>query len=172
MDIGSVFLIAALFVLVGLYVAKPIIDRQSSSVGVTERMISSLLAERDRVLDALQELDFDNQLGKIPEEDYPPRRADLLQRGAETLRQIDAYQKDAKSDEADTLEAAIAARRAALPSDGGSALSEVEPDDMLEAQIAARRRDRREKAGGFCPGCGQPIQQSDRFCAKCGTAQT
>ena len=33
------------------------------------------MAERDRVINSLQELDFDFKLGKIPEEDYPVQRS-------------------------------------------------------------------------------------------------
>jgi predicted amidophosphoribosyltransferase len=42
------------------------------------------------------------------------------------------------------------------------------PDDALEAIIASRRRERSEKAGGFCPKCGRPVQKSDYFCPRCG----
>lgn len=38
----------------------------------------------------------------------------------------------------------------------------------LEARIAARRQARQEKAGGFCPHCGKPVQKSDKFCPRCG----
>jgi predicted amidophosphoribosyltransferase len=34
--------------------------------------------------------------------------------------------------------------------------------------LADRRRVRQEKAVGFCPQCGGPVQKSDRFCPKCG----
>jgi predicted amidophosphoribosyltransferase len=40
----------------------------------------------------------------------------------------------------------------------------------MEALIASRRRERPEKAAGFCPRCGKPVQKLDRFCPKCGTA--
>ena len=49
----------------------------------------ALLAERDRVVNALQELDFDFNLNKIPSEDYPVQRAALLQKGADILKKLD-----------------------------------------------------------------------------------
>jgi rubrerythrin len=187
MDIGSIFLILALLVLVAMFISRPFFERKPVVVaGYTpeqneqEHELSALLAERDRLLNALQELDFDHVLGKIPEEDYPNQRAVLLQRGAEVLRQLDTYQNEPSSDDVEArIEAVIAARRA----DAGRAASpqavreRVEvaaqvaaPDDAIEAMLSNRRRVRHEKAAGFCPQCGGPLQKSDRFCPKCGAA--
>src|SRR3989337_3677596 len=94
MDIGSIFLILALLVLVGLFIGRPLFERKAISVSEEEHELSSLLAERDRLLNALQELDFDYSLGKIPEDDYPAQRALLVQKGADILRQLDTYQPD------------------------------------------------------------------------------
>ncbi len=71
MDIGSLFLILTIVLLVGLYVGKPFMERRSDNVSEKERRLSGLMAERDRILDTLQELDFDHAMGKIPAEDYP-----------------------------------------------------------------------------------------------------
>src|SRR5690349_19145383 len=121
MDLGSLFLIFAVVVLVGLFVSRPFLDqrlrssrRAKTSVDEAEHRRSSLLAERDRILTALQELDFDHALGKIPEEEYPAQRAAYLHQGAEVLRELDTFQPNKASAPAaeDRLEAAIAARRA------------------------------------------------------------
>jgi len=118
--------------------------------------LSSLLAERDRILNAISELDFDNALDKIPAEDYPLRREHLVLRGADVLRQLDEYQGTATSDStSERLETALKS-------------GPVKQDDDLETLIAARRRERQEKSGGFCPQCGGAVVQSDRFCPKCG----
>ena len=184
MDIGSIFLILGLFILVGLFISRPFLERTSVSVSQEEHEYSALLAERDRLLNALQELDFDNALGKVPEDDYPSQRSALLQRGAEVLRQLDTYQKevpegDLSAGMEDRLEAAIAARRAdaarvnaapQLQTVEGIPNSQGAADDDLEALLASRRRDRREKAAGFCSQCGGAVQKSDRFCPKCGNA--
>ena len=174
MDIGSIFLILGLFVLVGLFVARPIVERKAVSVSQEDRQASGLLAERDQILNALQELDFDFTLGKIPEADYPSQRGALLQRGADILRQLDALHPDNNHDEAESrLEAVIAARRLDAASrrvapNGAAGRVVLTPDDDLEAVIASRRREHKEKASGFCPQCGRPVQKSDRFCPKCG----
>ena len=88
MDLGAVFLLLLIFIIVALFVAWPFIKHRRVQVE-SGHEISSLLAECDRVLNAIQELDFDNSLGKIPPEDYPAQRKALLQMGAEILRQLD-----------------------------------------------------------------------------------
>ena len=131
--------------------------------------------ERARVIQALQELDFDYSLGKVPAEDYPVQRNALLLHGAEVLQQLDALQSQSP------------ARQGQGPAGGSSGCpaerfisglcSKSPPTNRtmdLEVLIAARRRARngsapREKSIGFCPQCGKSLQKSDRFCPKCGT---
>jgi rubrerythrin len=169
MDLGSIFLILALLLLTGLFVARPFFDHKGTLVSKEERVHSSLLADRDRILAALQELDFDNSMGKIPEEDYPVQRALLLKRGADVLRQMEEEQgqKHAQRDQS-RLKAAVAGAQPAAAAVGGARSGVRHEDDDLERLIASRRRDRSEKASGFCPQCGGPLQKSDQFCPKCG----
>jgi hypothetical protein len=202
MDIGSIFLILTLVILVALFVGRPFFKTGGTSGGAfgsvhtpsaaftqEEHTLSTLLAEKDRVINSLQELDFDNTLGKIPAEDYPRQREFLLQHGVELLREIDAtsiQQQAAHSKLPDTgslmqdhLEAAITARRMTTPV-SPAVVNEIKSsddpyqEDAMETLIAARKRERRSepghqtKTGGFCPKCGRPVQKSDSFCPKCG----
>ena len=173
MDIGSLFLILALLVLVGFFVSRPFFESKATAVTKEEHDLSALLAEKERTLTALQELESDFALGKIPEEEYPAQRKLLLQHGAEVLERLDALQGQNFSKEAEKhLETAVAARRMTgkETAAGGGNGNGVHPDDPMEALIASRRRNRQGKAAGFCHKCGRPLQQSDRFCPKCGTA--
>ncbi len=170
MDIGAIFLIVALTILVGLFVARPFIEhRRLRVVSAEEKELSSLMAERDRMINALQELDFDYTLGKIPAEDYPSQRAALLQHAADALRRLDEHtpQSSFAEDAESRIEAVIASRRA------DAAVTHEQPaetvsDEDLESMLAARRSERKEKSGGFCPSCGKPVLRSDRFCPSCG----
>ncbi len=173
MDLGSIFLLLALLIVVALFVARPLIDKHALLVTEEEQTISALLAERDRILDALHELDFDYRMGKIPEEDYPAQRTRLLNKGAAVLKKLDALHANGTNGKDAELEAAIAARRRTLARSGDTPQPLPRPgfpDDEIEALIAARRRNRTEKPNGFCPQCGHAVHNADRFCSHCGAA--
>jgi rubrerythrin len=169
MDIGAIFLLLSVVLLTGLFVARPFLEhRRISSVSANDQELSAFLAERDRLITALQELDFDHTLGKIPVQDYPAMRANLLQRASDVLRNLDAHQpQPANAADAESrVEAVIAARRAdaAVEKDEKYVIS----DDDLEEMVASRRASRKEKSAGFCPKCGKPVLRSDRYCPHCG----
>jgi len=169
MDIGAIFLLLSVCLLVGLFVARPFMERQRiSTTSGNDQELSSLLAERDRLIGALQELDFDFTLGKIPAPDYPAMRADLLRHASDVLRQLDTLQPQAAArvDAESRLEAVIAARRADAAVE--NTVKQEVTDEDIEELVAARRTARTEKAAGFCPKCGKPVLRSDRFCPACG----
>lgn len=172
MELTAIFFSLAVLILVGMFLYAPFLEKRARPVTEEEHDLSALMAERDRVINSLQELDFDFKLGKIPDEDYPVQRASLLQKGADILRKIDSLASSspsgrrAEGEEQDTearLEKAIAARRA----DGAAAKPELSDDD-LESMISKRRKGRKARSAGFCPKCGKPVMVSDRFCPSCG----
>jgi len=165
MQIAALLLTLGVIILVGLYLYAPFLEHRSRRVTEEEHELSALLAERDRAINSLQELDFDFNLGKIPEGEYPAQRADLLQKGADILRKIDSFSitADSAQDTESRLESAIAARRA----DGSSQQKELTDDD-IESMIIDRKISHKDKSAGFCPNCGKPIMKSDRFCPSCG----
>src|SRR6266508_28875 len=155
MELTAIFFSLAVLILVGMYLYAPFIERRARRVTEEEHELSALMAERDRVINSLQELDFDFKLGKIPEEDYPMQRTSLLQKGADVLRKIDALAPSSTQvdkytgTQADTetrIERAIAARRA----DGSVTKPEV-TDDHLELVSSSRRRGRKNTSPGLCP---------------------
>jgi hypothetical protein len=174
MELTAIFFSLAVLILVAMYLYAPFMERRAKGVTEEEHELSALMAERDRVINSLQELDFDFKLGKVPEEDYPAQRASLLQKGADILRKIDSLvppsphgrgDGDDGRDTEERLEKAIAARRA----DAALAKAEVEvTDEDLEALISSRRKGRINKSAGFCPRCGKPVMVTDRFCPSCG----
>lgn len=166
MEIGSVFLILAVLIITGMYLYAPFTSRASKIYNNSaEHELSALKAERDRVINSLQELDFDFKLGKVPAEDYPEQRQMLLQKGAEILRQLDEIEKTFSSQDVETrIEKAAAKKRA-------DASSETELDDKeIENMINERRKENKNKSAGFCPKCGKPVLVTDKFCPSCGKA--
>lgn len=190
MDIGSIFLVLTFAVLVVLFIARPFYQTEGVSVKnisttSTEHELSSALAERDRILNTLYELDFDHDLGKIPAGEYQAQRAALLEQGVGALKSIENLQADYPSlDDAPLDEALPADQRGTQTAAGVSAADNVptgrnrhvtlpaavtkDPNDELEALLADRRRARSEPAAGFCPNCGGPLGKSDHFCPRCG----
>src|SRR5919109_2262474 len=166
MELTAIFLSLAILIFVGMYLYSPFLERRARSVTEEEHELSALMAERDRVINSLQELDFDFKLGKIPEEDYPVQRTSLLQKGADILRKIDSLAPNGteadrvtgpQGDVETRIERAIAARRA------DAALAKEEfTDDDLESMISSRRKRRTKKSAGFCPRCGKPVMVTDR----------
>ncbi len=170
MDLGAILLLIALLMGVSLYLAAPLMRNHSQRVHQETQEASSLMAERDRIINALQELDFDFKLGKIPEEDYPVQRAELLQLGTGVLKKLDGLTStlapDGGAGTAESrLEKAAAARQADAPGK-----SERITDDDIESMLSARRKARKTKSAGFCPRCGKPVLTTDLFCPNCGKA--
>jgi zinc-ribbon domain len=182
MDLGAILLLIALLMGVSLYLAAPLMDRRTTHVLQETQEVSSLMAERDRIINALQELDFDFKLGKIPEEDYPVQRAELLHTGADVLKKLDHFTPSLSPAEAlpvkaqkgitaeSRLEQAVAARRADGSKKGALDKSGQITDDEIESMLAARRKTRNTKSAGFCPRCGKSVLVSDLFCPNCGKA--
>jgi hypothetical protein len=145
MDIVSLLIILALALMAGAYIANPLLSQSRIAIEPGDRGISSLQAERDRALTALEELDMDHAMGKIGGEDYQDRRMELLAQGAGALRALDElYAEEAGSSSAEDLDAA------------------------LEAAVARLRATARHPVATNCPRCGEEIKERDVFCARCG----
>jgi len=166
MDISAIFFTLAVLILVGMYLYAPFTQKRARRVVEEDHDLSALMAERDRVLSSLQELDFDFRLGKIPDEDYPTQRANLLQKGADILRKLDGMAPGSTQVDTETcIEKAVAAQRV----DGSKAKPKLTDED-IESMVASRRKGRKGKSAGFCPKCGKPVMTTDRFCPSCGKA--
>ncbi len=173
MEIVVALIGLTMVVIVAVYVAAPFTARSRVIAVSEESLREKLQAERNTVLTALRDLDFDFQTGKLREVDYRATREKYAARGVEILKELDALGDDRKTPAAvaDEIEAAVQARRKAK-----TAPSAPKEDDI---EVAVRAR--RQSASGApqsafrnpqCPKCGRPIDPSDRFCARCGAALT
>jgi hypothetical protein len=156
MELGAVFLLLGVLIIVFLFVAQPFTTHWSVKAQSSQEL-SSLLAERERALNALMELDFDNGIGKIPAEQYSAQRASLILKGTTILRRLDEIQQVQSAPVQEAVRPGIVELHTDMPS-----------DEDLEDLISKRRAIHHQKTAGFCPKCGKPILQSDQFCSTCG----
>lgn len=119
MPIGSLLLLLALLILVALFVARPLLQEDGTDRS-TEDTSAPWIAERERVLDALSELDADWQLGKVPGDAYRQQREQLLAKGSLALAELDKLAKRQARSRA------------------------IDSDEDLETMIAAYKRKKRK----------------------------
>jgi hypothetical protein len=156
MDIGALFLVIGVVIIIALFVSRPFTEHWQTKVE-SSHDVSALLAEREQALNALIELDLDNGIGKIPAEEYTAQRARLVQKGSDILRRLDEARKKMPSSFPDHEIAPVFVQQTAVPS-----------DDELESLIAKRHAMLQQKSAGFCSNCGKPIFQTDQYCPSCG----
>ena len=104
MPLGSILLVSALAFVVLLYLSNPFLS--GNDLGARESAErSSLLAERERLLAAILELENDYEMGKVPEEVFEVQRKTLTSKGADVLQ---ALEKHKGADQDAELESLIA----------------------------------------------------------------
>ena len=164
MEIGAILFSLALVVLVATYVLQPLVGSARGGYSSAGRRLSALQAERDRVLDSIQEIDMDHAMGKVPEKDYRRQRQALALEGAEILRKIDELQLPAVESEAERYTKILTAREMELE----AAIAQLRGKSLEAAPQVRAGQSNRES--GACPECGQAIFHRDRYCANCGAA--
>ncbi len=148
MTFASLIVVLFIFLLVGLLVMRPFLEDATPSVASASGRFNSLVAEKERLYRAIEELDLNLELHKISEEDYDRRRQQLLVNAAAVLEKLDGH-----------------------PSSHGKARNTSRPqagDDDLERLIAERRKALQADRGEFCPKCGAAVSGEDQFCSNCG----
>ena len=155
MEISSIIVGVGLFAVSIVYVILPFRQKRLQSTS-TLGTHTSQKGQREAVLSALRELDFDFKTGKISEEDYTPLRTQLM---AEAAQYIEAEEKDS-----DQLEALIRTRRAAQQ----QSITCEHCDEPI--QTGQRFCSKCGSAISYeqCPSCGKKILADDLFCSSCG----
>ena len=148
-----------LLLLVAYMIARPIF---APDAPVEEAEGSKALAEKQRLLTDIRELDADYATGKLAESDYRELRARTMAEAAvaaQALEEAGRRSEGRRPSETATSEAGKAA---------GDGHADVAGDDPLEREITARKR---AMADHGCPGCGAVSDPRDRFCRGCGAEQ-
>jgi hypothetical protein len=134
--IGFVLLLASL-----AFVSLPFRQKQRASLK-THKATEHHEGQRESVLYALRDLDFDFKTGKVGEEDYTSLRAQLMTEAAKYIEQ--------DKEEEEKLEALIQTRRTAQHMAANC--------DHCGAAVNKE----------LCPSCGKKNQAGDQFCSSCG----
>jgi hypothetical protein len=161
-----IFVIAlGAFLLIGIAavaIAWPLVQERNGmpeyaiggATATVEDPLVELTARRDSVYQALRELRFDHQVGKVSEADYKVFDTQLKGQAVTVLKEIDGLKKAEADPNLDTqIEAEIAALRSNVQAPLGVSAAETGPVAPVN----------------FCPKCGAKVKPGDRFCGKCGT---
>nr|WP_290667242.1 zinc ribbon domain-containing protein [Ardenticatena sp.] len=146
----EVFIVLILIAFLVAWTARPLMRRRFVSDASTPNPqleeLEALLFQREAVLHALRDLQFDRSMGKLSEEDFRQLDARYRAQAAAILKRLDE------------LEQAV----------GGPSTDEDQAlDEWIDQAIAALRQQRAAQAK-TCTRCGAPLSLNARFCAQCG----
>ena len=140
------------------FIAYPLFTGSRDEPPEAPDELDGLIAQRDAAYDAIRDLDFDFQLGKLSQSDYAELREKYKARAATALQQIDALGGNGPGAHIEEEVAQLrAAKRAAPPA-----------DDAIEREVARLRAGKSAPSNLRCSNCGTPYRAGDAFCAKCG----
>jgi hypothetical protein len=175
-------LVAILVVAVIAFIAYPLFTPAGAKNEPGADALDNWIAQRDSAYDAIRDLDFDYQMGKLSQSDYIALRNKYRARAAAALEQIDAAlgRAGAETRIEEEVTRLRERRRAAVAvretrgANGDAAQSAANAPsavntpgatngDAIEQEVARLRAGRAR-----CTNCGTPYRSGDRFCVKCG----
>lgn len=166
MNLGAILIGIAILVVAIPYVMNPLVnERKKQPVKATPLKKDEKGGQKD-ALEAIRDLDFDFQTGKVTQEDYESLRAQLVLEAAEYLQ--------TKQQEDEKIEAMI---RAHLQQVKTTVVCEkcrgvICPQDRFCPACGIPVESRKEPeapAEAHCPNCGKTVHARDLFCTACGT---
>lgn len=127
--------------------------RAMGSIEAPERELEDLLEKKARLYEAITDLDFEKDAGKVSEQDYQTARNDYMAQVAEILTRVDALEgrkPDKKKPRKETSAARCAQCREAIA-----------PGSKFCMHCGAR-------VEAICAGCGEKLPAEAKFCPGCG----
>jgi rubrerythrin len=148
MALSSFLIVLVIFILAGFVIIRPFLVEVDTRGTTLPRKNDSLLAEKERLLSSIEDLDLEYDLKKISSREHTRNRDILLSQAAEVLMKLDKLEKTAP----------VEKRISSAPSG----------EDDLEKMIKARRRELKGEKSSYCSHCGKTVKPDDQFCGQCG----
>jgi len=150
MEFSSLLIVIFIFVLSGVFIMRPFLVNEEAPRKTGSSRIDSLLAEKERLLLAIEDLDLEFELEKISSEEHNRNRDILLAEASEVIKQLDKLQKTGSSK-----------KKTSTP---------PKADDDLERMIIERRQQLQSEKSLACPKCSKAVEKGAQFCSHCGEA--
>ena len=151
MEFSSLLIVIFIFILSGVFIMRPFLVEEKKPKSSGSSRIDSLIAEKERLLLAIEELDLEHELDKISTQEHNRNRDILLAEAADVLKQLDKIQKPGSSKK----------KKTSTP---------TKTDDDLERLINERRQQLKNEISLKCPSCDQAVSEGAQFCSNCGEA--
>jgi ribosomal protein L40E len=152
--VALVFFLQRLYSVVRALSSQELETSLSQSTTMASASARELREEKQRLLRALNELQFDHEMGKLSAEDYKAVRQTYEMRAIEVLRALDAG-PDLHPD----LMAELRKRQGSTPSEHPVEPEEADPVATDADETAAER---------ICSACGATNDPDAKFCKACG----
>ncbi len=157
MSLGAVLVGIAMLILSTVVVLDPIL-KEGRRREAGKRQDRPSPPRELEILQAIKDLDFDYQTGKVEEADYERLRKALVLEAAQRLQAAEERQAELER----ALEEAIARKRVRPRERAGAGTKDdANPGPGAELPKPA-------PAAQFCTSCGNRLAQGDRFCNRCG----
>lgn len=157
MDFMVILACGLLLIGCGIYIGRPLLGRRS---GILSNTSARQLTERkEQLYSSIIELEFDRELGKLPEDDFLRMRGELETEALAIIHQLDQLNGQASPDSlAERIEREVAALHVEHP-------PKQPPQQPLQPSISPPPTQAK-----FCGQCGSTRRAEDRFCTQCGKA--
>jgi hypothetical protein len=147
----------------GFYIGRPLIARRDGPLGgISARHLTE---RKEQLYATILELEFDRELGKLPDEDFQRMRDELEEEALEVIHMLDQLNGRTDSDSVERrIEEELAQIQAQNPQESVVVQAEI---PATEAAVPLHTP---MPQSNFCGQCGAKRQTEDRFCPQCGKA--
>lgn len=142
MDTLSIATAVALGVGCACLVIWPLVfpDRAAGDGHDRQSLVDELAEEKEKLLVALKEIEFDHRTSKLSDEDFHKLDSDYRARALDCLRRIEEL----------------------------GLVSDADPLAAVEADVRRALRGPTASGPRSCLGCGERLASASRFCSNCG----